>query len=123
LDLATSLGAELTVFTVLADTTHLETGEARRAAERTARELLDADLDRVRARAASAGVTLREATKDGGDPAELISHFAEEHGFDLIVIGSHGRDHITHVGLGRTLERLARDPKCNILVAAERPRD
>lgn len=120
LDLGRSLGAELTVFSVLPDTSHLETDEARHAAERAVRDRLDRDLDGIRAHATSVGVPLREATAPGGGPADTIARFADEHGFDLILIGSHGRERVTHGGLGRVVERLLGDPRCPVLVAAER---
>lgn len=119
LDLGKALDAELTIFSVLADTSHLETTEARHAAERSAGERLDAHLTGIRLRAARASVKLGEAKVVGGDPAGAIADYAAEHGFDLVVIGSHGEDRITHGGLGRVVERLLRDPRFPILVAPE----
>jgi nucleotide-binding universal stress UspA family protein len=119
LDLGKALDAELTIFSVLADTSHLETTEARRAAEHSAGERLDAHLTGIRLRAARASVKLSEARVVGSDPAGAIADYAAEHGFDLVVIGSHGEDRITHGGLGRVVERLLRDPRFPILVAPE----
>jgi nucleotide-binding universal stress UspA family protein len=120
LDLGKALGAELTIFSVLADISHLETAEARRAAEYAAHERLDAHLGGFKQRAGAIGVRVSEASVVGGDPAEAIAGYAAEHGFDLVVIGSHGQERITHGGLGRVVERLLRDPKCPVLVAPER---
>lgn len=50
------------------------------------------------------------------DPSSAISQFASEHAFDLIVVGAHGRDHVTHRGIGRSLEHLLNHLTCPILV-------
>jgi nucleotide-binding universal stress UspA family protein len=120
LDLGQALDAELTIFSVLADLSHLETTEAKEREERIARELLDAYLEGVKQRAKRNGTRIYEASVTGGDPAEAIAGYAAEHGFDLVIIGAHGRERITHSGLGHVLARLLNEPKCPILVAPER---
>jgi nucleotide-binding universal stress UspA family protein len=50
------------------------------------------------------------------DPAQAMIEYVEEHGFDLVVIGSHGRERITHRGLGHSLEALLRRLPCPVLV-------
>jgi nucleotide-binding universal stress UspA family protein len=119
LDLGEHLGAELTLFSVLPDTSHLETVDARKRAERGARAQLDEHLASARLRAASMGVSLTDVEVIGGDPADQIARYAAVHGFDLVVIGSHGRERTTHGGLGRVVERLLRNPRCPVLVASE----
>ncbi len=120
IDLATRLDAKITLFSVLPDTSHLETVEARERADEGARDQLDAQLTSARVHAAAAGVPLADVVVVGGDPAETIAHHAAEHGFDLVVIGSHGRERTTHGGLGRVVERLLREPHCPVLVAPDR---
>jgi nucleotide-binding universal stress UspA family protein len=120
LDLAKALDAEVTIFSVLADVSHLETTEARRREERVARELLDVHLGTVRQRAERDGLRISETSDTGGDPAEMIAAFATEHGFDLVIIGAHGQERATHGGLGHVVQRLLRDPECPILVAPQR---
>jgi nucleotide-binding universal stress UspA family protein len=53
---------------------------------------------------------------DDDEPANAIAEFAREHGFDLIVIGTHGTDQIMHRGLGRSLEVLVRLHPCPLLI-------
>ena len=50
------------------------------------------------------------------DPGRAIAAHAEEHGFDLVVVGCHGREHPTHRGLGQSLEALLRHHPCPVLV-------
>jgi nucleotide-binding universal stress UspA family protein len=122
LELGKRLTAELTVFSVFPDISHLETIEARAAAERAARDRLTTNLAPTKLRAVAEGVKLTEASVSGGDPADQIAAYADEHGFDLVVIGSHGQERATHGGLGRVLERLVRDPHFPVLVTPDRPR-
>lgn len=119
-DLGRFLEAEITLLSILPDTSHLETEEARDRAKRAALEQLEGRLVRPRARAASAGLGFQEITIVGGDPAETIARYAAEHGFDLVVIGSHGRERAMHGGLGRVVERLLRGPRCPVLIAPDR---
>ncbi len=50
------------------------------------------------------------------DPARAIAHYAEQHAFDLIVVGGHGRERTTHGGLGRAVAALLADHPCPVLV-------
>ena len=50
------------------------------------------------------------------DPARAIAEHAEVHGFDLIVVGCHGREQATHRGIGQALEALLRHHSCPVLV-------
>ena len=50
------------------------------------------------------------------DPALAIAGYAEEHGFDLVVVGGHGREQMTHRGIGQSLEALLRHHPCPVLV-------
>lgn len=40
-------------------------------------------------------------------PAQFLERYALEHGYDLIVIGRHGREGGSHPGLGRVAHELA----------------
>jgi universal stress protein A len=44
-----------------------------------------------------------------------ITRYAREHGFDLIVLGTHGRTGLTHVLLGSTAEKVVRHAHCAVL--------
>jgi nucleotide-binding universal stress UspA family protein len=50
------------------------------------------------------------------DPGRAIAAHAEEHGFDLVVVGCHGREHPTRRGLGQAVEALLRHHPCPVLV-------
>ncbi len=50
------------------------------------------------------------------DPAKAIAEHAKEHGFDIVVVGMHVRDHTTHRGIGHSLESLLRSHPCPVLV-------
>lgn len=50
-----------------------------------------------------------------GHPASAILEFAEEHGNDLIVMGTHGRGMIGHLLIGSVVERVVRRAGCPVL--------
>ncbi|MFC7176037.1 universal stress protein [Halosegnis marinus] len=62
------------------------------------------------------GVTVETAV-EVGQPARTIVEFAEEHGSDAIVIGSHGRQGISRVLLGSVAEAVVRRAPCPVTVA------
>lgn len=117
LELSTGLGAEVLALSVLPDTSHLETDEDREQAQAALRSELGEDLRRAQRYALRNDLRFSHRTVDGGDPAEVIASFAAEHGFDLVVLGDHGRERVTHPGLGRVASRLLREPCCPLLVA------
>jgi len=50
-----------------------------------------------------------------GRPADVIREVAEEHGFDLIVMGTHGRTGMAHLLLGSVAEKIVREAPCPVL--------
>lgn len=50
------------------------------------------------------------------DAKRLIVVYAEERGFDMIVLGSHGRTGISRVLLGSVSEYVARNSHCPVLI-------
>ena len=61
-----------------------------------------------------------------GLPAHTIVEHAEARGFDLIVMGTHGRTGFSHLFMGSVAERVVRTSPCPVLtvrgaVAAPRP--
>ena len=69
---------------------------------------------RAREQAAAAGLEL-EVVVRAGHAAEVISSFATEHGYDLIVLGHKGhflRDHL----LGSTADRVAEHATCPVMI-------
>ena len=64
--------------------------------------------------AAAAGVTA-DTTVITGRPAHAIVEHAKEGGFDLIVIGTHGRTGLSHALMGSVAERVVRRAPCPVL--------
>jgi nucleotide-binding universal stress UspA family protein len=50
-----------------------------------------------------------------GDPAEEIVRYAHEHGVDLIVMGTHGREGVMRAVLGSVAETVVRRAPCPVL--------
>jgi len=121
-ELGKRLAAEITVLCVLPDTTHLETSGGASAAEKAAKDRLTTSLAPIKLRAVADAVKFTEVSVSGGDPADRIAAYADEHGFDLVVIGSHGQERATHGGLGRVVERLVRDPHFPVLIVPDSAR-
>lgn len=53
---------------------------------------------------------------DYGNPAAVISAFAENHDIDLIMIGSHGSTGIKRLLVGSTAEKVMREAPCPVVV-------
>jgi nucleotide-binding universal stress UspA family protein len=51
---------------------------------------------------------------NGGAAAEIVDH-AREHDFDLIVMGTHGRQGLSHLLMGSVAERVLRTAHCPVL--------
>jgi len=51
-----------------------------------------------------------------GVPAEVILDTAKEAGFDLVVVGTHGRRGVKRFLLGSVAERVIRHAHCPVLV-------
>lgn len=49
-------------------------------------------------------------------PAEDIIQFAEENGYDQIIVGSHGRTGISRILLGSVAEEVVRKARCPVTV-------
>ena len=81
-------------------------------------ENLIADADRrlatLKASAAALGLTAETAVIRGR-PAPAIVEHAKSGGFDLIVMGTHGRTGVSHVVMGSVAERVLRKAPCPVL--------
>ena len=71
-------------------------------------------LATLRTSAAALGVTA-ETSVMTGRPAHAIVEHAKEGGFDLIVMGTHGRTGLSHVVMGSVAERIVRKAPCPVL--------
>jgi universal stress protein A len=65
-----------------------------------------------------------EVVASAASPASAIVSYAESHGIDLIVMGTHGRNAITQLLLGSVAEKVVRSAPCPVLTVrhAERER-
>ena len=81
-------------------------------------ENLIADADRrlatLKASAAALGLTVETAVIRGR-PAPAIVEHAKNGGFDLIVMGTHGRTGVSHIVMGSVAERVLRKAPCPVL--------
>ena len=89
--------------------------DLERSAEQRGREVLDAEVERVR----SAGGTVAQAHLMMGDAAREIIHLAEDLGAGLVVMGSRGRGGIRRALLGSVSDSVARHAHCPVLVVRE----
>lgn len=115
LDLARVLGARLTVLHV-----HSPGMQALGAAglEETmaiGRDVHEA-LARVRDRLTGVSDSKIDVIPDPS-PATAILDYAQSHGVDLIVVGSHGYGAARRFLLGSVADRLARHASCSVLIA------
>ncbi len=113
--LASELGGRTHVLLVVRPPAHAETGEeAARAAESEREHLSSGLAEAERLTPHTAAIVTEVVVAD--DPAGAIAAYAEKHGFDLVVVGTHGRERSTHRGIGRSVESLLRHHPCPVLV-------
>lgn len=74
-------------------------------------------LAALRLRAETAGAAHVETQVLRGSPVTEIARFAADGGFDLIVMGTHGRRGVKHAVLGSVAERVVRVAPCPVLTA------
>lgn len=63
-----------------------------------------------------AGVTLH--TEEGGDVARSLCGYAQEHGFDLLVLGRHGQEGFFHPKLGHIAHAIAKSSPVPVLLVS-----
>ena len=76
---------------------------------------IERELSALRVRAETAGASAVQTLVAEGSPAEEIARCAERGGFDLIVIGTHGRRGVQRVLIGSVAERVVRLAPCPVL--------
>jgi nucleotide-binding universal stress UspA family protein len=89
--------------------------DIERQAEQRGREMLDAEVQRVR----SAGGTVAQAHLMTGDAAREIVHLAEDIEAGLVVMGSRGRGGIRRTLMGSVSDSVVRHAHCPVLVVRE----
>jgi len=73
-------------------------------------------LNRMRDEASAKASTAVEAVLRTGSPTHEIVDFARSNGFDLIVMGTHGRTGLAHMLIGSVAERVVRTAPCGVLI-------
>lgn len=125
-DLARSFGAELTLFHAYQLPGYTLPEGSVVVSPRMLEELADraeAHLAEWMGLARSMGGADVKTAKAVGEPALEIVEFAHAGGFDLLVVGTHGRTGLRHALLGSTAERVVRRAACPVLtVHPEGPR-
>jgi nucleotide-binding universal stress UspA family protein len=92
-----------------------ETEELQRISDQRAREVLEAEVGKVR----SAGGTVAQAHLIEGRVAPEVVGLAEEIGAGLIVMGSRGRGGIRRALMGSVSDSVVRHAHCPVLVVRE----
>jgi nucleotide-binding universal stress UspA family protein len=78
-------------------------------------EALEAQLGRAKGQVLEAGASRVDTKLLQGLVAGEIVEFATREGYDLIVMGSHGRTGLQHLLLGSVAERVVRMATCAVL--------
>jgi len=82
--------------------------------ERKLKERLAARLEETAKRLRARGVTVHTLLVDG-NPGREVAEVASERGFDLVVMGTHGRTGFSHFTLGSVAERTVRSSRVPVL--------
>lgn len=78
-------------------------------------------MDDAVADANERGIRVSATHVESGDPARAIVDVAEREGYDLIVMGTHGRTGFDHLLLGSVAEKVVRAAKCPVLTVRLKP--
>lgn len=103
-DLAARFGSTLTLFH--ADTTGERTASAPQAV---------GTMEEWKAEAEGLGATVVSVEHLAGDPRLLIADYAQKNGFDLVVMGTHGRTGRERLIIGSVAENVVRSSRVPVL--------
>ena len=81
---------------------------------------LEQALEEKRQSTATASGRTIQAVQRTGHPAHEIVDLARSGGFDLIVMGTHGRTGLPHMLIGSVAERVVRSAPCAVLTVHRR---
>jgi nucleotide-binding universal stress UspA family protein len=113
--LAADLQGEAHALLVVRPPAHVETPEEQTRAAEAEKENLSRGLAEMHNQTQHRWDISTEVIY-ADDAAQAIADYAEEHGFDLVVVGGHGREQMTHRGIGQSVEALVRHHPCPVLV-------
>lgn len=74
-----------------------------------------ADAEAVVSRARDRGIDAAPAAVETGAPHESILNYVDEHGVDLVVMGTHGRTGVERFVIGSVAEKVVRLADCPVL--------
>jgi nucleotide-binding universal stress UspA family protein len=106
-DFAKRCGAELTLLHAHGRHTHLASEQPGHRDSGT--------LDTWKAEAAALGAARVETASVPGDPRTVIVEFARSQGFDLVVMGTHGRTGRDRLLIGSVAENVVRSSRVPVL--------
>jgi nucleotide-binding universal stress UspA family protein len=72
-------------------------------------------LSKFESQAQSAGLAIAQSYCELGDPATTILERARIGGYDLLVMGTHGRTGLSHALMGSVAEKVVRRAPCAVL--------
>ncbi|HKO50161.1 MAG TPA: universal stress protein [Polyangiaceae bacterium] len=72
-------------------------------------------LDKFENQAREAGIAIARSHCELGDPASTIVDHAKAGGYDLMVLGTHGRTGLSHALIGSVAEKVVRRAPCAVL--------
>jgi nucleotide-binding universal stress UspA family protein len=84
----------------------------------SAREWVEAELERRAADARTRGVTVRVAVRSGSPWQEIVDLASDEQA-DLVILGTHGRGGLGRALLGSVADRVVRMAPCPVLTVRE----
>ena len=115
--MASAAKGEVAVLIVVS-ISHGETDEDRRAAFEAESAPLRASAE-LELQAIRSDTTGSAHVVPGDRPADVLSSYVEERGFDLLVVGRHGRERAAHGGLGRVARDLAEKARYPLLLVGD----
>lgn len=80
------------------------------------REVHAEELIEARTRLREAGIEV-EIYEPDGDPAQAIERVAQEHDYDVIIVGTHGLSTVSHALKGSVSEHVASHARSTVIVA------
>ena len=114
LALGEEVEGEVRALVVVRPPAHVETPEELASAASAERDNLSQGLSNVLQPEQQSQLDIKVEFAD--EPARALAEHAENHGFDIVVVGMHGRERTMHRGIGRSLEALLQHHPCPVLV-------